>query len=604
MAEDGIGLPMSLTMTLTSAINIPFQQPKLRLPGLLLLFHSSFILCTMGVEVAALDLSPRALAFGDSFCICDLNPEQCDVNCCCDLQCSDEDIALSFAEPCDTSQSQKGVLFESCSLAEERKRLGEQSSMWDVLFSVLCVLKTNRITGPTILTEPVGDGISSLRSSIPWIYEERHHEQLSPQSTQSYQYGDTVFVSRALPIHTETLSPLFLETSIVGGGCGLLQVQFQKPTTAECSWGIRSSADLRELCSTQLNATYIVEQLGRIIKSPESLEVVPLSVNEFTRTEFEGNHCIGAAASIKLKLIWSEEGITNAVLHIRSVNITHMPSGFLQTKSVVFTTLLEAIERSGRPGYEIGKPLIFQDLPFLFEFALSSLRKIRMFIFELTLLQVITRPITFGDNYISTCVASFSFSGLDSCSALQKQFSKYLYIHRLARRVGIYGDSDISRNSDFVELQLFVRPEPQMDFRFVPSSACRNVPTSTNIQFLTTVQRDHNGTLHHIIFAGRIIVNTKTISPQDKLGQQLELISVSTQFIEITESASRKPVHKISGGQSCFHGTCWKRSLNIAQQNRHDSPHSQAEYARLLAEFIPVTVAIIGAILSRIVLGA
>eukprot|EP00043_Microstomoeca_roanoka_P006976 m.67661 g.67661 ORF g.67661 m.67661 type:complete len:231 (+) comp13644_c1_seq2:878-1570(+) len=178
-----------------------------------------------------------------------------------------------------------------------------------------------------------------------------------------------------------------------------------------------------------------------------SLIQVSLSASNkqaFPTTSFENGTCFNAVAGVGLTLQWEDQSIVQAQLEFQLLNITALPS-FHQEFHVQFAASLDDVTiRSGRPGYLYGREVLFKG---------SSVSLLRAGSSQLCD-ESLRQPVLFGENTLSMCYLEVPRGVQDDCNLatayVQKALTSLLQPINVA--VGIYGDSDLSIDSDWLNL--------------------------------------------------------------------------------------------------------------------------------------------------------
>uniref|UniRef100_UPI0037E71082 tectonic-1 n=1 Tax=Semicossyphus pulcher TaxID=241346 RepID=UPI0037E71082 len=320
-------------------------------------------------------------------CPCDEHQGVCDINCCCDRECSEE-VALFTSCSVDTVRSGNKQLCSrdvaSYSLRSKIDGYSEiQSSVKkETNYDVLCIQSQNRVDGfshpsPALPTDRNFDSLFKRFTSFLFNSEENSVESSSAelQASSGYQYGDMMVTAA----QSGQRGTFMLPAPGVTADCVDSPAAFLKDQSSRCSRQVVLDEDCSGLLALSMN-TYTNIQL--LSGKDTDAAVVPVEVASVVLQSVDGTQTelhVGAGenfnpvllnptlcANVALKVVYimkySPAGeivnvsvslvlgfVSDAVLNLEQ----EFHIMFLQEESEE-----AAVHYSGNPGYVAGLPLV------------------------------------------------------------------------------------------------------------------------------------------------------------------------------------------------------------------------------------------------------
>lgn len=313
-----------------------------------------------------------------ALCVCDLSPAQCDVNCCCDPDCSSMDFsvfsACSIPVVTGDSQfcSQKAAIYSLNFTANPPQRIFKLVDQINP--SIFCIHITNykpalSFINPEVPDEDNFDKLIKSSDGFSWNAESdvSFTTESDTPNTSKYEYG--------VPLQT---SDSFL--------------RFPSPLTSSlCSDNNPAAFLVNQAvkCTRRINVEQCeeIEALSmayysspKILRVPDSITEVPITVQSIviqslnkTLTRLEGTDmlrpalveagavkvCTKVVLEVKYSLTYTDAGeIAKAHLSVLLGTISNAVVPLQQTFEIHFIQQsTKPVPLSGNPGYVVGLPL-------------------------------------------------------------------------------------------------------------------------------------------------------------------------------------------------------------------------------------------------------
>ncbi|XP_072409529.1 tectonic-3-like isoform X1 [Chiloscyllium punctatum] len=333
------------------------------------------------------DESFKSLTTAVPICICDLNEGLCEIGCCCDLDCSNEDVrAFSSCLPGSEPVINK-VCIESSVMFTSNSPF-PASFIEDGPDTLFCVFvndpKTNfYVTPQHIDRESFPLLVSQFgRGSFIRPLERQSSRWPETLSKASYQVGDQI---KVFLLESFSLSILRQPTALTGGECtDRNPVGFLQDRSTTCTRSVRNLTDSCETLAS-LNAVTYYEKMYLLLTpnitfvenwmnevngtkqqlwNKEANHTVHISVgNESVQAPWVSyNTCRNVVSEVTYHIIHDgNEGIVGAKAAFRFTTVSLSESKIQQRFNVFFLRMMESIpakRRSGNPGYLKGKPIL------------------------------------------------------------------------------------------------------------------------------------------------------------------------------------------------------------------------------------------------------
>ncbi|KAM4616851.1 tectonic-2 isoform 1-T1 [Polymixia lowei] len=345
-------------------------------------------------------------------CPCDLTPRACDIRCCCDKDCSPEDLKL-FKYHCLPGPFGGHVSPDpdyQCSVQS-----AENAPDW---FPFLCVNSPPKnnpylglfYQGDTITPKP-GPSFQSPALS-------------APLPTNDYRQGSPIF----------TIDDQYFtvpQSSLIGQCVHNAPVAFLKNFNVKCVTPLGSCPNGPPLQTASTDLRVQVKNGQGGVVTVDVVDEVAFDLSQFVSSTTpiaspaEGEVCENLTLALEYKFFWRGNGLTN-------ITLTRTVGNIILNGSVAVTARYSAVflngefmgePNSGNPGYQVGRPVIAG--------LVDTLKNDTGFIerTSINLWQPVSdglcytaemRPILFGENSTSGCLLPVSLQNLTHCNLLRE----------------------------------------------------------------------------------------------------------------------------------------------------------------------------------------
>ncbi|NXK32632.1 TECT1 protein, partial [Piprites chloris] len=421
-------------------------------------------------------------------CVCDLLVAQCDVNCCCDPDCSPEEFSLFTAcsVPVVTGDShlcrQKAAVYSLDVEANPPERIFQLIDQ--VNPSIFCIhatdykqalyLRSPEMPTPENFDHLLNEFGSAAFSAEPesWNVDTDAPDPPGANETQRYEYG--------VPIQTEAAF-LRLPSPVVSSWCSDANpAGFLVNQATKC---IRSVSVEKCESIQALNMLFYIN--SSILAVPRSSQMVNISVQSIvvqslagTRTLLKGADvlrlprildelCLNVVLGVSYHITYTDTGeIIEAAAAFVLGAITKETLSVQQSFQISFTQVdTKPVPLSGNPGYVVGLPVragfSSQGYPFPAAFlfaalALSTNKHSQLSILQSTptqdclAAQGARAPVLFGYNMISGC--KLRITAAMKCQPLAQTLLDVLKGHSFPEYVASFGNSQAQDVLDWVPI--------------------------------------------------------------------------------------------------------------------------------------------------------
>ncbi|XP_069475645.1 tectonic-1 [Ambystoma mexicanum] len=413
---------------------------------------------------AAVTALPSPVTDVQTLCVCNLLAGQCDVNCCCDPDCTASDFSVfstcSVPVVAEDSQlcSQRVVLYSmnmSKVVPERVVQFVDQVNP-----SIFCLQATNykpalNFDSPEVPTESNFDSLVLKFKTLSFNADTGGSSATS--NAGRYEYG--------APVQTNQ-SFLVLPAPLVSSKC-----TDQNPAGFLMNEHVKCSRNIKmENCSNaalDLSTYYNVH----ILEAPNSSQTVPINVQSIIMTSLDGtfnrinitypkpeynaNVCKNVVLKVSYLITYTEEGLitkANVSFVLGAINSSMVP--LQQTFQIRFIQEnTNPVPLSGNPGYIAGQPVMAGFKP-----AGSGIIQSTNRYGQLTILQSSTNQdclategkrsaVLFGYNMVSGCKFRNSVS---NCQLMGDTILKVLRGENSPEYVASFGNSQAQNVADWV----------------------------------------------------------------------------------------------------------------------------------------------------------
>ncbi|XP_013359125.1 PREDICTED: tectonic-1 isoform X6 [Chinchilla lanigera] len=329
--------------------------------------------------------SPRPVPVTDvaALCVCDLSPAQCDVNCCCDPDCSPVDFSVFSACSVPVVMgdshfcSQKAAIYSLNFTADPPKRVFKLVDQINP--SIFCIHTTNYKPALSFINPEVPDERSFdrwMKTSEGFTPNAEADVSFTVKSSASnaskYEYGAPLQASDASP-HPFLRFPSPLTSALCADNN---PAAFLVNQAVKCTRSINLE-QCEEMEALRMN----YYSSPTILRVPNSVTQVPITVRSITvqslnktltRLEDTGVRlpslvssgpdriCINVVLEVKYSLTYTDAGeITGAGLSLLLGTVSRATVPLQQKFEISFIQQnARPIALSGNPGYVVGLPLV------------------------------------------------------------------------------------------------------------------------------------------------------------------------------------------------------------------------------------------------------
>ncbi|XP_064487797.1 tectonic-3-like [Ornithodoros turicata] len=299
-------------------------------------------------------------------CHCNLSPKICDINCCCDDDCTEEQSRafsgcadLAPAEPDLRYCTKRDIFFANRTLFEKRP-VGD----------LFCIFVDNAAKEDVYENPP---NVSSVEDVHELIRDQTYGWQVTSLTSHKlpivrFKVGDSLFLFKEDGSKLEWRLPVQLFTSACEATEAVTYLQNQE---FEC---MRQISSTKNECSTNsyLRGTTYHHGFSVLAKEGVYVPIKPLVCNKtcvdfnssFHLPYYSNGRCHMAVRAVSYKIVHDGiRGIHNVTAEYEMDSIEDDAVSFKQSFSTVYSWYNEAEEGvygvySGRPGYIVGLPIL------------------------------------------------------------------------------------------------------------------------------------------------------------------------------------------------------------------------------------------------------
>ncbi|XP_044052251.1 tectonic-2 isoform X2 [Siniperca chuatsi] len=525
-------------------------------------------------------------------CPCDLTYKACDVRCCCDKDCSIEDLKL-FVSHC-----LPGPFGGQVSPASDYQCSVQSSDDSPDWFPFLCVNSPPEnnpylglfYQGDTITSKP---GPSFQRPVLS-----------APVPVNVYIQGSPIF----------TLNDQYftIPQEVLGRCVNSAPVAFLKNFKVKCVTLLRScpTGSPLQTLPTDLRIKVKNGQGGDVVV--DVIDEVAINLSQFisstdaVASSDERLECENVTLALDYKFYWKGNGIT-------SVTLTHTVGTITLSSSVALTTRYSAVflngefmgePDSGNPGYQVGRPVIAGILDTLDNNTGSIQRT------SINLWKPVSdgfcstaekKPVLFGENSTSGCLLPVSRQNLTQCNLLRETVSSLQAALITATYVAKSGNPDPLTMTDWVNISFVTLNSAMED----TTSSCYGIPSHQHVHVWSLITGMVDGIPQRDIRALQVSLSTWAldcgggdVSPcVDPVETQLFPITSSVTFTDILiNTGPPKTRFQINFTEyDCSRNdVCWPELAFPITKYYTGEPYSQSLAKGLILVFFFITASILG----------
>ncbi|KAM6930391.1 tectonic-2 [Xenentodon cancila] len=521
-------------------------------------------------------------------CPCDLTLRVCDVRCCCDKDCSSEDLKL-FVSDC-----LPGPFGGSVSPAPDYQCSAQASENSPDWFPFLCVNSPPE-NNPYLGLFYQGNTIASRpRPSF------QRPVLSAPEPVTLYVQGS--------PIVTLNEQYFTIPQKLLGGCGNNAPVAFLKNFKVECVTELRSCPTGPPLQTqlTDLNIQ-VMNGIGGDVMVDIADGLAPdislfISKSSAVASADEGLLCENVTLALDYKFYWRGNGIT-------SITVTRTVGTIKSNGSVVLTTRYSAVflngdflaePNSGNPGYRVGKPVIggIVNNNTMQKTSISYWKPVHDGLCS----TAEKNSVLYGENSTSGCLLPVRKQNLTQCNHLRDMVSDLQAALFTATHVAKHGKPNFSTTTDWVNISYVTlnSSTPTED----TTSACSDIPVHQHIQVWSVVSGLVEGIPQREISALQVSYSLSTLTLEcggDDVSYceetQLFPITSSVTFID-TPITSGPPKTRFQINFTEYdcnrNDVCWPELAFPITKYYTGEPYSQSLAKGMILVFFFITASLLG----------
>ncbi|KAK2837265.1 hypothetical protein Q5P01_014477 [Channa striata] len=536
-------------------------------------------------------------------CPCDLTFRACDVRCCCDKDCSPEELKLfvSYCFPGPFGGQVSPAPDYQCSV-----KASKNSPDW---FPFLCVCSPPE-NNPT---------------SVSFTRETQCEEHLKSTSKPGPSFQRPV-LSALVPVNVYVQgSPIltindqyFTIPQVVFGQCvNNAPVAFLKNFRSYCRNVLHSCptesplhtmpTDLRNNLKSGQGGGIIVDVIDEV-----AIDLSPF-ISSTDAVAFLGENvvCENVTLALEYKFYWKGNGITN-------VTLTRTVGNVILNGSTVLTASYSAVflngeitdkPNSGNPGYQVGKPVIAGRLPDTFNNDTGPIQRASINLWKPVSDGLCSnaekKEILFGENSTSGCLLPVSQQTLTQCTLLRETVASFQAALVTGTYVSKSGNPDPLTMTAWVNIN-FVTQNSSTVMEDTTGS-CYGIPSHQHIHVWSLVTGIVQGEPQRDIRALQVSYSLSKWALEcgggdvslcmDPMETQLFPITSSVTFIDIPiNTGPPKTRYQINFTEyDCNRNdVCWPELFFPITKYYTGEPYSQALAKGLILVFFFITASILG----------
>ncbi|GAA6224742.1 tectonic-2 [Lates japonicus] len=529
-------------------------------------------------------------------CPCDLTFRACDIRCCCDKDCSSEDLRLfeSHCLPGPFGGQVSPAPDYQCSVQSS-----ENSPDW---FPFLCVSSPPE-NNPYLGLFYQGNTITSKPG--PTF---QRPELSAPEPVNVYIQGS--------PILTLNNQYFTIPQKVLGRCVNNAPVAFLKNFNVRC-------VTLLHICPTGPPLQTLPIDFRTEVKNGQGGDVTVdvtdevasdvslfISNKDAVASSDETLVCENLTLALDYKFYWKGNGITNITLTRTVGTITLNGSVTLTTRySAVFLNgEFTGEPNSGNPGYQVGRPVIAGIVDTL-DNNTGSIQRTSINLWKPVSDGLCSankkKPILFGENSTSGCLLPVSRQNLTQCNLLRETVTSLQAALTTVTYVARYGNPDPLTVTDWINISFVtLNSSTTMEDN---TSSCYGIPSHQRIHVWTLITGVVEGIPQREIRALRVSHSLSTwaldcgggdVSPcVDQMKTQLFPVTSSVTFIDIPiNTGPPKTRFQINFTEyDCSRNdVCWPELAFPITKYYTGEPYSQALAKGLILVFFFIAASILG----------
>ncbi|XP_072273429.1 tectonic-3 [Pyxicephalus adspersus] len=374
----------------------------------------------------------RGASNGVTICSCNLSPGNCDLNCCCDPDCSLSDPTSVFTSCLPGSTKAERWACLSNWLIFRNNTPYTTAVVGSPPSELFCVLTADASLNYFVTPQTVG---SSNFASVSEPYKGSSFSvpsQSVPVFSRFYKAGDPVLTLSA----SNTVSVL-RQPAPVGAQnicANNNPAKFLQSGSTSC---LRVFSNLTDSCETSLflDPLYYYQDIA-VLKVPAAVSsqgssTVPITSAVTDRPSLQGDQCNNVVSQAIYTVLYNgTQGISSVHVTFILSNVSITSTSIQQNTTIIYKPITAAVgssvqTRSGNPGYLVGYPVLSDT---------GNLLLLRSLVGE----SCSYSPVQFGINALSGC--TIRGTAQETCSDFQTRAYQILLGGNAPQILAIYGN--------------------------------------------------------------------------------------------------------------------------------------------------------------------
>ena len=429
----------------------------------------------------------------NTVCACDLKNGTCDVGCCCDAKCSEDDRKAFKSCKTNAIPNLRYCFYEETTFLTKIQRVDQ---------SLYCILEDNLKSHNEYLDKSSISNHSEFTRTISETKTNFKTYGGQMKRREKYHQGDPLWMRR-----NDDIDYLYLPTALNGYECNSFNaVKFMQSGKNVCQMVLPRHRNCSSIAILDLN--FYVDGISVFNQPPDENQQENVDMSTFAKLPGSKNYernvfprpsqeCNNVLVNLHYEVIHNGSG--NGILKINAYADLENLGKKVQTIDMLFSynqiwlhEVREGVndmERSGNPGYIVGKPLIFGALAMdkngveYVDIKTHLWTELSSLVFPPSgnceyLVRDRGYQILFGKNSFVGC--SLRFRQKEDCDLLKRMSQKILLNDTLDWRVASFGNSDIKRPNDWTPILW----PPRTIHKEEEDTLCDNIILSSQLEIL------------------------------------------------------------------------------------------------------------------------
>ncbi|KAM5193731.1 tectonic-2 [Mantella aurantiaca] len=511
-------------------------------------------------------------------CPCNLTAGACDILCCCDQECNSSMKAL-FNGSCYSGIFGGNVsppFDQLCSVQEKN-----HAPDW---FPFLCV-QSSMDNSPFLGYFYQGNTISP--SQTPSF--NLSFQSIVQTATSGYKGGNPILITQ------NGFSDYFTipQKSAIGKCVNTAPVAYLQDFNVTCVTDITACSDV---LTVDLNVQINPGNGGSIIPTVQ-IQNTSVDIVNTGAALSQAMQC-DVIVSADYTFIWNGSVIKEIRVSVVTANIslTHQAKLSQRFTATFLTSNSTSNVLSGKPGYQVGKPVIVANgsIPFT-----KSTLHIWKPVGESLCSTVAQTPVLFGQNVFSGCLFKVSS---ENCTQMREKALQFLRSLVTVNYIAMRGNSNVSDPSEWVSI-IYELPSTTCTGNCAAENVmCLKVPANMNVEIVTAVTGAVEGIPQEEILAAKVSFSTINVKCVSACNVSL-LLTNSVQFIQVPA----QPLPAVTRFQTNYteydcekNDVCWQQLAYPLTKYYTGEPYHLTLAKGMILVFFFISAAVLGGPWNRI----